>query len=169
MIRDFGGFSPKIHPDAYIDEGATVIGEVEVAEGASVWPGAVLRGDMGPIRIGKNTSIQDNAVCHATRGESETTIGENVSVGHGAILHGCSVEDNCVIGMNSVIMDNARVGEWSIVAAGAVITQHKRFPPRSVIAGVPAKVLKEADEAALKYIKWNGEEYIDILKVYKKG
>ena len=167
--RDFGGFTPVIHPSAYVDESATVIGEVEVGEGASIWPGAVLRGDMGPIKIGRNSSIQDNAVCHATPGESALTIGENVSVGHGAILHGCHVEDNCVVGMNAVIMDNARVGEWSIVAAGAVITQHKKFPAKSVIAGVPAKVLKEADEAAIHYIKWNGEEYKEILKTYKKG
>ncbi len=167
MLRSFKEFSPKVHPSAYVDELAAVIGEVEIAEGASVWPGAVLRGDMGPIKIGRNSSVQDNCVCHATRGLSITLIGENVSVGHGAILHGCKVGDNCVIGMNSVVMDNAEVGEWSIVAAGAVITQGKKFPPKSVIAGVPAKVLKEAGEATMNYIKWNGEEYKEIVEYYK--
>jgi carbonic anhydrase/acetyltransferase-like protein (isoleucine patch superfamily) len=167
MLRSFKEFSPKVHPSAYVDELAAVIGEVEIAEGASVWPGAVLRGDMGPIKIGRNSSVQDNCVCHATRGLSITVIGENVSVGHGAILHGCKVSDNCVIGMNSVVMDNAEVGEWSIVAAGAVITQGKKFPPKSVIAGVPAKVLKEAGEATMNYIKWNGEEYKEIVEYYK--
>ncbi len=167
MLRSFKEFSPKVHPSAYVDELAAVIGEVEIAEGASVWPGAVLRGDMGPIKIGRNSSVQDNCVCHATRGLSITLIGENVSVGHGAILHGCKVSDNCVIGMNSVVMDNAEVGEWSIVAAGAVITQGKKFPPKSVIAGVPAKVLKEAGEATMNYIKWNGEEYKEIVEYYK--
>jgi carbonic anhydrase/acetyltransferase-like protein (isoleucine patch superfamily) len=167
MIREFGGHKPEVHHTAYVDESASVIGEVSIAEGASVWPGAVLRGDMGLISIGRHTSIQDNAVCHATRGESTTSIGENVSVGHGAVLHGCKVGDNCIIGMNSVIMDNAVIGEWSIVAAGAVVTQNKKFPPKSIIAGLPAKVIKEADEAALNYIKWNGEEYKEILKHYR--
>ncbi len=96
-------------------------------------------------------------------------IGENVSVGHGAILHGCRVADNCVIGMASVVMDNAEIGEWSIVAAGAVVTQNKKFPPRSIIAGVPAKVIKEADEEAIGYIRNNGLEYREMLRYYHEG
>lgn len=167
MLREFNGHSPKLHPDAYVDESAVLIGEVEVAEGASIWPGAVLRGDMGGIFIGKDSSIQDNAVCHATRGQSVMRIGENVSVGHGAILHGCTVGGNCIIGMNSVIMDNAEIGEWSIVAAGAVVTQNKKFPPKSIIAGIPAKVVKEADEKSLEYIRWNGLEYKEALRLYR--
>ena len=168
MIRSFKGFTPVISPGAYIDDMASVIGEVEVAEGASVWPGAVLRGDMGLIKIGKNSSIQDDCVCHATLGESAVTIGENVSVGHGAVLHGCRVNDNCIIGMKSVIMDNAEIGEWSIVAAGAVVTQNKKFPPKSIIAGMPAKVIKEADQDLLDYIRRNGEEYQETLQHYIK-
>jgi len=169
MLREFNGFTPKVHPTAYIDESAVIIGEVEVDEGASVWPGAVLRGDMGLIKIGRNSSVQDGVVCHATSGESTTIIGDNVAVGHGAVLHGCKVGDNCVIGMRSVVMDNAVIGAWSIVAAGAVVTQHKSFPPKSIIAGVPAKVLKEADEEALKYITWNNNEYVEAVKRYRSG
>jgi carbonic anhydrase/acetyltransferase-like protein (isoleucine patch superfamily) len=168
MIRKFRRHAPRVHPGAYVDESAVVIGEVELAEGASIWPCAVLRGDMGPIRIGRNSSIQDNAACHCTKGESVTTVGENVSVGHGAVLHGCTVADNCVIGMNSVIMDNAEIGEWSIVAAGAVVTHGKKFPPKSIIAGVPAKRIKEADEKTLGYIMWNAGEYVQIVKDYKR-
>ncbi|MBI5191298.1 MAG: gamma carbonic anhydrase family protein [Nitrospirae bacterium] len=168
MIREFNGIKPRIHPEAYVDEAATVIGEVELASGASAWPGAVLRGDMGSISIGKNSSVQDNASCHCTKGEPGIVIGENVSVGHGAVLHGCRVGDNCVIGMKSVIMDGAEIGEWSIVAAGAVVTQGKKFPSRSVIAGIPAKVMKEADEATLNYIKWNAGEYEEIVRIYRR-
>ncbi|MBI5696363.1 MAG: gamma carbonic anhydrase family protein [Nitrospirae bacterium] len=168
MIREFNGIKPRIHPEAYVDEAATVIGEVELASGASAWPGAVLRGDMGPICIGRNSSVQDNASCHCTKGEPGIVIGENVSVGHGAVLHGCRVGDNCVIGMKSVIMDGAEIGEWSIVAAGAVVTQGKKFPSRSVIAGIPAKVMKEADEATLNYIKWNAGEYEEIVRIYRR-
>jgi len=169
MIRKFKQFEPKIHETAYVDEAATVIGEVEIGEGASVWPGAVLRGDMGLIKIKRNSSIQDNASAHATHGQSSVEIGENVSVGHGAVLHGCKVGDNCVIGMNAVLMDNCEIGEYSIVAAGAVVTQNKKFPPKSVIAGIPAKVMKEADQAVLDYIKWNGEEYEEAVKEYRRG
>jgi len=167
VIRSFKNHAPVIDPTAYVDDAATVIGECEIAAGASVWPGAVLRGDMGRISIGRDSSVQDNCVCHATHGESAVVIGENVSVGHGVVLHGCKVGDNCVVGMNSVLMDNSEIGEWSIVAAGAVVTQNKKFPPKSIIAGIPAKVLKDADEATLHYIKWNGEEYREILKEYK--
>lgn len=169
MIREFDGLIPDVHPGAYVDEAATVIGEVYLAEGASVWPGAVLRGDMGPVSIGKNSSVQDNASCHCTRGESSVVVGENVSVGHGAVLHGCRVGDNCVIGMRSVVMDNAEIGEWSIVAAGAVVTQGKKFPPKSVIAGIPAKLLKEADQPTLDYIKRNAGEYEETVNIYRRG
>lgn len=169
MYREFNGMKPKVHKDAYVDESAVLIGEVEVEEGASVWPCAVLRGDMGLIRVGRDSSIQDNAACHATRGQSSVIIGQSVSVGHGAVLHGCTVGDNCIIGMNSVVMDGAEIGEWSIVAAGAVVTQNKKFPPRSIIAGIPAKVVKDADENSLEYIRWNGEEYKDVLRLYRAG
>ena len=169
MLRTFNGITPKVHPDAYVDETAVLIGEVDVSAGASVWPGAVLRGDMGLISIGTGSSIQDNAVCHSTRGKSVMRIGDNVSVGHGAILHGCTVGDNCVIGMNSVIMDNSEIGEWSIVAAGAVVTQNKKFPPRCIIAGIPAKAVKEADEKSIEYIRWNGDEYKEVLRLYREG
>jgi carbonic anhydrase/acetyltransferase-like protein (isoleucine patch superfamily) len=169
MIRSFRGHTPKVDPGAYVDDSAVLIGEVEVAFGASIWPGASIRGDMGPIRIGRHTSIQDNAVCHNTREESETVIGDNVSVGHGAILHGCRVADNCVVGMAAVVMDNAEIGEWSIVAAGAVVTQNKKFAPRSIIAGVPAKVIKEADGEAVEYIRNNGLEYQEMLRHYREG
>jgi gamma-carbonic anhydrase len=168
LKRDFAGHSPRLHPDAYIDEAAVIIGEVEVCAGASIWPGAVLRGDMGPIKIGRNSSVQDCAVCHTTKGVSQVIVGENVSVGHGAVLHGCIVADNCIIGMKSVIMDNAEIGEWSIVAAGAVVTGGKKFPPRSVIAGIPAKVIKEADDETVEYIKRNAEEYEEMVREYKK-
>ena len=164
MTREFDGKTPVIHPGAFVDETAVLIGDVEIAEGASVWPCAVLRGDMGPIRIGKNSSIQDGAVCHCTHGQSRVIVGENVAVGHGAVLHGCIIDDNCVIGMRSVIMDNAHIGSWSLVAAGAVVTQNKEFAPKSVIGGMPAKLMKEADEKTLKYIEWNNGEYRDAVK-----
>ena len=140
---------PVIGRDVFVAPNATLIGDVELGDEASVWFGAVIRADIGPIRIGPRTNIQDLACIHLTGGVSRTTIGADVTVGHGAILHGCSVGDRCLIGMGSIILDNAVIGEGSLVGAGALVPPRMRIPPRSLVLGNPGKVAREVtDEEA---------------------
>jgi carbonic anhydrase/acetyltransferase-like protein (isoleucine patch superfamily) len=151
LILSFGGHTPRIGRDVFLAPNATLIGDVEIADGASVWFGAVLRGDIGPIRVGPRTNVQDLACLHLTEGVSEVILGADVTVGHGAILHGCVIGDRCLVGMGSVVLDNARVGESSVIAAGSVVTARMVVPPRSLVRGTPARVVREAteEEAAL--------------------
>ena len=151
LILPFGGKTPRIGRDVFLAPNATLIGDVEVADGASVWFGAVLRGDIGPIRIGPGTNVQDLACVHLTEGLSQTVLGAQITVGHGAILHGCTVGDRCLVGMGSVVLDNAQIGEGSVIAAGSVVTARTVIPPRSLVRGTPARVIREvtAEEGAL--------------------
>jgi carbonic anhydrase/acetyltransferase-like protein (isoleucine patch superfamily) len=151
LILPFGGRSPRIGRDVFLAPNATLIGDIEIADGASIWFGAVLRGDIGSIRIGPRTNVQDLACIHLTEGLSQTILGADVTVGHGAILHGCVVGDRCLVGMGSIVLDNAEVGESSVIAAGSVVTARTVIPPRSLVRGTPAKVIREAtpEEAAL--------------------
>jgi gamma-carbonic anhydrase len=151
LILPFGDTVPRVGRDVYLAPNCTVIGDVELAEEASVWFGAVLRGDVGAIRIGARTNIQDLACVHVTDGISRTIVGSDVTVGHGAILHGCTIGDGCLIGMGSIILDNAGVGAGSLVAAGSVVTPRMVIPPRSLVRGNPARVFREVtdEEAAM--------------------
>ena len=129
----------------YVAPTAVIVGDVAIGKGSSVWYGAVLRGDLDRIIVGGTCSIQDNAVVHVDSG-CPTSIGSRVAVGHGAIVHGCVIGDDCLIGMNATVASRARVGSGSIVAAGAVVREGDEFPPGSVIAGVPAKRIGEAQD-----------------------
>jgi gamma-carbonic anhydrase len=151
LILPFGGHTPRIGRDVFLAPNATIIGDVEIADGASVWFGAVVRGDIGPIRIGPRTNVQDNACLHLTEGISRTILGADITVGHGAILHGCVVGDRCLVGMGSVVLDNVQIGDSSVIAAGSVVTARSVIPPRSLVRGAPARIIREAtaDEAAL--------------------
>lgn len=140
MIRSYQGKTPKIAPSAWIDPAATIIGDVELGEDASVWPGVVLRGDVHFIRVGKRTNIQDNSVLHGMKDQFPVIVGDGVTVGHGVLLHGCVVESRCLIGMGSIILNGARIGERSIIAAGTLITEGAVIPPGSLIMGHPGKV-----------------------------
>jgi carbonic anhydrase/acetyltransferase-like protein (isoleucine patch superfamily) len=142
-IQKVRGIAPQIGENCFLAVNAVVAGDVVLAEGCSVWFNAVLRGDVGPIRIGRGSNIQDGVVVHATYQQSETIIGEQVSVGHGAILHGCRVNDGALIGMGAVVMDHAVVGQGAVVAAGAVVLAGTQIPPGTLFAGVPAKQVKE--------------------------
>ena len=167
MILPYRGKTPRVHPTAFVEESARVIGDVVLGENSSVWFNAVLRGDVGPIRVGEESNIQDGCVVHTTRGLSETVLGRRVSVGHNAILHGCTVRENCIVGMGAILMDRVEVGEWSIVAAGTVLTIGTKVPPRSVVAGVPGRVVKEADEDNVRQIASNWEEYVRLVREYR--
>ena len=175
MIIEFGKKKPKIHPTAFIAPNATVVGDVEIGEGSSVWFGAVIRADTGKIRIGKFCSVQDNCVLHAETEEKggetrhyDVLIGDYVTVGHGAVVHGCKVEDRCVIGANSSVFNEAVVGEGSTVGTGAVVPHGMKIAPRSIVAGVPAKLLKTVTEAEAGQNKHHAEGYAKLAGEYKK-
>jgi carbonic anhydrase/acetyltransferase-like protein (isoleucine patch superfamily) len=142
MIIEFEGKKPQIAKSAFIAPTATLIGDVTVEEEASIWFGAVLRGDYGRIIVRRGSCVQDNVVVHAAP-DCETSIGESVTVAHGAILHGCSIEKGAVIGMGSIVQDFSVIGEEAMLAAGSVVSSHMQVPPRHLAAGIPAEVKKE--------------------------
>jgi gamma-carbonic anhydrase len=146
LIKALGDRVPRIAADAFIAENAVIVGAVEIGAGASVWYGAVLRGDVGWIRIGARSNVQDLVCIHMTGGLSNSDIGEDVTIGHGAILHGGSIGRGALIGMGSVVLDNADIGEEAIVAAGSVVPPDMKVPPRVLVRGVPAKVVRELTE-----------------------
>lgn len=156
----------KIKESVKIFPGAHVIGDVELEENCSIWYGAVIRGDKGTIKIGKNSNVQDNCVIHSSP-HSTMTIGENVSIGHGAVVHGCTIEDNVLIGMNATILNDAKIGKGSIVGAGAVVSEGKEFPKGSLILGVPGRLIKETTEEQQKHILYNALNYVELAKEYE--
>ncbi|MEW9674164.1 gamma carbonic anhydrase family protein [Ammoniphilus sp. 3BR4] len=164
MILEYNGKKPIIANSAFIAPNATIIGDVIVEDGASVWFGAVLRGDLGPIVVGARSSVQDNCVIHMTDGG--TYIDEDVTVGHGAILHNCRIGRSTVIGMNAVILDNARIGEESVVAAGSVVSANTEFPSRILIAGIPARKKKDIEGASLWWVQESSKWYQQLSQNY---
>jgi carbonic anhydrase/acetyltransferase-like protein (isoleucine patch superfamily) len=150
LVLPFGDAVPRIGQGVFLAPNATLIGDIEIGDEASVWFGAVLRADIGRIRIGPRTNVQDLACIHMTDGISNAIVGADVTVGHGAILHGCIVEDRCLIGMGSIILDNARIGAGSVIAAGSVVTARTEIPPRSLVRGTPAKVIREVTDEEAK-------------------
>lgn len=167
MIQAYKNYYPTIHKDAFIHETAVIIGEVFIDEGSSIWPHAVLRGDMGMIKVGKNTSIQDGSVLHATKGFSETIIGDNITIGHRVILHGCSVANNCLIGMGSIILDNAIINEWSFIGASSLILSNKTMPSYSFIHGTPAQVIRAIADKEKQIIAMSSLSYQQLANDYK--
>ena len=143
----------------YIAKNATVVGDVALGQDASIWYGAVLRGDSGKITVGDRTNIQDNCVLH-----EKVTLGAGCSVGHGAILHGCTVGDNCVIGMGAIILDGAVIGENCLVGAGALVTGKMNAPAGSLILGNPAQVVRPLTQAQIDYILQDAENYVNLAK-----
>ncbi len=143
---------------------ATVIGDVKLAEDVSVFAGTNIRGDCAPIRVGAGTNIQENACLHVSVG-CPLTIGVNVTIGHGAILHGCTIDDNVLVGMGSIIMDDAHVGRDCVIGAGALVTQRKEFPPRTLIMGNPARAVRELTEEEVEsMVTVAGRAYQDVAR-----
>ena len=153
------GVAPSVHPTAFVAGGAWLIGEVELAEEASVWYNAVLRGDINAIRVGRRTNIQDGCVLHVTK-RLPVEIGDEVTVGHMAMVHGCRIGRGSLIGMNAVVLDNAAVGEGSIVAAGAVVKENFIVPAGTLAAGVPARVVRELTGDERKAILQSAANYV---------
>ncbi len=163
MVHRIKNDIPEIHPSAFIAHNAEVAGRVTVAEGASVWFSASVRGDIAPIVIGKNSNVQDGAVIHCDTG-MPCLIGDGVTIGHGAIVHSCTIGANALIGMGAILLNGAVIGEDSIVGAGALVTSGKVFPPRSMIIGSPAKVLRELTDAEVAHNRENALHYTALAK-----
>ncbi len=147
MLRPYRGVLPRVHASAFIDQSAQVIGDVEIGEETSVWMCAVLRGDIHSIRVGRRTNIQDGTIVHVMTGTHATRIGDHVTIGHGAIVHGCTIEDQCLIGMGAILLNGAQVGRGSIVAAGTLLVEGMKVPPKSLVMGSPGKVKRLLTQA----------------------
>ena len=150
---------PELHASAWVADSARVIGKVRLAEGVSIWYGAVLRGDNDLIGIGRNSNVQDGSVLHTDHG-MPLTLGEGVTVGHQVMLHGCSIGDNSLIGIQSVVLNGARIGRDSIVGAGALVTEGKQFPDGVLIVGAPAKVVRELTPEQIAHLRQMALHYV---------
>ena len=165
MILSYKGATPRIDPGAIVLEPAVVVGDVEIGKDASIWFGAVVRGDSGPVRIGARSNVQDNCVIHVTTG-GRTTIEEEVTVGHGAILHGCHLKRRCLIGMGATILDGAVVGENAMVGAGALVTGGMIIPDGHLAIGAPAKVRRPLTADEIRAQAESAAHYVEFSKGY---
>ncbi|MEY9876547.1 carbonic anhydrase/acetyltransferase-like protein (isoleucine patch superfamily) [Streptacidiphilus sp. MAP12-33] len=166
LVAAVAGRTPEVDETAFVAVNATVLGDVKLAAGASVWYGAVLRGDCEAISIGADSNVQDNCSGHADPG-FPLTVGARVSVGHNAVLHGCTVEDDCLVGMGATVLNGARIGAGSLVAANALVPQGMQVPPGSLVAGVPAKVRRELTEQERAELKMNAEWYVALTAQHR--
>ncbi len=167
MLEGYLQFEPRLDPLAWVHERAVVIGDVDLAADVSIWPGAILRGDQGSIRIGTKSNIQDGTVVHATHGLSTTSVGERVTVGHNAILHGCTIGSDCLIGMGSIVLDNAVIGAGSIVGAGALVLKGTVVPPGSLVLGNPARNFRPLTEEQTLAIDQGWRAYVHLANQYR--
>ncbi|MBI5599370.1 MAG: gamma carbonic anhydrase family protein [Deltaproteobacteria bacterium] len=168
MLLPYRGVLPKLHGSVFVEASARIIGDVEIGADSSVWFNAVVRGDVNYVRIGERTNVQDNSVLHVTKDTHPLVIGSDVTIGHNAVLHGCTVRDRCLIGMGAIILDNAVIGEDSIVGAGALVTERTNVPPRSLILGHPAKVVRHLRDDEVERISRSARNYMDYTKNYLK-
>jgi carbonic anhydrase/acetyltransferase-like protein (isoleucine patch superfamily) len=166
MIRSFQGVWPVVGEGCYVDPSAQVIGDVTIGAQSSVWMNAVLRGDVNAIRIGAKSNVQDCAVLHGMRYKYPVIVGDLVTIGHNATVHGCVLEDMVLIGIGATVLNNARVGEGSIIAAGAVIPEQMVIPPNSLVAGVPGKIRRTLGDADREMILGYARNYLDYTKAY---
>jgi carbonic anhydrase/acetyltransferase-like protein (isoleucine patch superfamily) len=157
-----------IHPTAFIAPTATVMGDVTLGEDSSVWYGAVLRGDMAAIVIGAQSNLQDGTIVHVDD-DMPCTVGARVGVGHRVILHGCTIEDECLIGMGSVLLNGVRVGTGSVIAAGAVVPEGMSIPPRSLVMGVPGRIVRPVGEAHALRIAETWAHYVEQARAHRAG
>ena len=174
MLYDFKNFTPKLGKNTWIAPSADVIGNVTIGEDCSIWFGTVIRGDVHYITIGDRTSIQDLSMVHITHHKkadrsdgSPTVIGNDVTIGHKVMLHGCTIEDACLVGMSATVLDNAVIGKESIVGAGSLVTKGKKFPPRSLIIGSPAKVVRELTDEEVKELYASAKRYVNFKNEYQ--
>lgn len=166
LLRRFRDKTPEVGAGAFLADTATLVGDVKVGARSSIWFGAVLRGDVFHIRVGEETSIQDNSVIHVTDGRNATIVGNRVTVGHSVTLHGCTIGDRCIIGMGSVILDKVEISERCIIGAGAVVTPGTKLPPGTLAIGAPARPRRELTAEELAWIEYSADHYVELAKAY---
>jgi len=173
MIRSLGSKTPKIAESAFVSEAAYVIGDVEIGDNSSVWPGAVIRGDFGSIKIGSNTAIEDNCIIHSGTPSTpsyrvDVTIGDNVHIGHGAVINCRRIGNNVLIGMNATILHDAEIGNFCIIGAGCLVSQGMQIPDKSFVVGVPGKIKGKASPQQLWWVKKAPQAYAELIEQYKQ-
>ncbi len=168
MILSFGGKMPQDEGAVFVADNATVLGDVVLKPGSSVWYGAVLRGDDGRLTVGEGSNVQDNAVLHCDEGGS-VTLGKNVTVGHSAIVHGCTVGDGTLIGMHATLLNHCVVGKNCIIGAGALVPEGMNIPDGSVVVGVPARIIKQVSEAQIAGNLHNAEGYVKQGRLHEEA
>ena len=173
MIRGLGSKTPKIAETAFISEAAYVIGDVEIGDHSSVWPGAVIRGDFGSIKIGSNTAIEDNCVIHSGTPSTptyreEVSIGDNVHIGHGAVINCRQIGNNVLIGMNATILHDVEIGDSCVIGAGCLVSQGMQIPDKSFVVGVPGKIKGQASPQQLWWVEEGPQIYADLTEQYKQ-
>jgi carbonic anhydrase/acetyltransferase-like protein (isoleucine patch superfamily) len=168
-ILPFEGKSPRIHPSVFIASGARIIGDVEIGEGSSVWFNVVIRGDVHYIKIGERTNIQDLTMCHVTHKRHPLNIGNGVTVGHSAVLHGTTIHDRVLVGMGAKVLDRSVIGAGSLIAAGAVVREGFQVPEGTLVAGVPAKIIRELTDEERQGVAQGSLNYIGYIERYRAG
>ncbi len=166
-IIPYQGKTPNIHPSVFIAEGAHIIGDVEIGKGSSVWFNAVIRGDVNYIRIGERTNVQDNSVLHVTHKTFPLIIGSNVTIGHSAVLHAATIFDFSLIGMNATVLDDAKVGPYALIAAGAVVLGGAVIPEGMLAAGIPARVVRALTKEEKQLLEQSAENYTRYVAFYQ--
>jgi carbonic anhydrase/acetyltransferase-like protein (isoleucine patch superfamily) len=166
ILRPYGDKTPQVGNGTFVAENAVLVGDVVVGARSSVWFGAVLRGDVFHIRVGDETSIQDNAVIHVTHGRNATSVGNRVTVGHSVNLHGCTIRDRCIIGMGSIVLDAAEVGERCIVGAGSLVTAGSQIPPGTLAIGSPARPKRDLTADELEWLDVSAAHYVELARAY---
>ena len=169
MLRSYKGVAPRVHDSAYVDARAQVVGDVEIGAESSVWMNAVIRGDVHCIRMGDRTNLQDGTVVHVMRGTHPTTIGNDVTIGHAALVHGCTLGDRILIGMGAILLNGVDVGADSIIAAGTLLTEESKIPPRSLVMGSPGKVKRTLTDIEVASILDYSERYVGYRLEYMQA
>jgi carbonic anhydrase/acetyltransferase-like protein (isoleucine patch superfamily) len=163
MVHRIGDKAPRVKDAAFLAWNAEIAGDVSLGAEVSVWFSATLRADLAPITVGRGTNVQDGVTMHVDT-DLPLVVGERVTIGHNAVLHGCTVGDDCLIGMSAVVLSGASIGKESVVGAGALVTEGKAFPPRSLVVGNPAKLVRQVDDALLERIRENARAYLRIAE-----
>jgi len=166
MIKSFNGKTPVIAESAFVHEAAYLVGDIEIGENSSVWPGAVLRGDFGKIKIGKRTVVEDNCVIHAGMGDVD--IGDQVNIGHAAVLDCRKIGDSVLIGMHSTILHGVEIGDYSVIAAGCLVSPGMKVPERSFVVGIPGRIKGEVSSEQLRWAQEGCEIYVKLSQEYKE-
>ncbi len=169
IFRGFKGIWPKVAESVFVADTARVIGDVELGEEVSVWYGSVLRGDVGAIRVGARSNIQDLSMLHLSSGTSSTVIGEEVTIGHHVVIHGARIGDGALIGMGAILLDNCEIGSEALIAAGSVITAGTKIPARTLVVGTPAKVVRDLQEGEWQQGRVLSARYVELAKAHRQS